>query len=114
MKIAIIKASELGDDWRAEAHVEPNEDDADAAIIAAAREMYEDDDISIDHSPELSHGEDWTWVAAWVFVPKDEDDADLEEAAEGEICNACQRPSIDCSRNPCPSVINERSEGEDN
>ena len=65
-----IKASELGDDWRAEAHVEPNND---AAIIAAAREMYANDDINIDRSPELLHVEDGTWVAAWVFVPKDED-----------------------------------------
>ena len=66
-----IKASELGDDWP-QTHIKPDEPDADAAdaaIIAAAREMYEGDDISIDHSPELSHGENGTWVAAWVFVP---------------------------------------------
>jgi hypothetical protein len=36
------------------------------------------------------------------------DDADLEDAAEGETCTACNRPSIDCSRNPCPEVIADR------
>lgn len=36
-------------------------------------------------------------------------DTDLAEAAEGEICNACLRPSIECSRNPCPAVIEDRN-----
>jgi len=41
------------------------------------------------------------------------DDAGLAEAAEGDICEACGRASIECSRAPCPTVIAERGEGED-
>ena len=47
------------------------------AIIEAARGMYcahSNDDIEIDDNPELSHGENGTWVQAWVFVHKDEHD----------------------------------------
>ena len=38
------------------------------------------------------------------------DDTDLEEAADGETCTACHRPSIDCSRAPCPAVIADRGD----
>jgi hypothetical protein len=38
-------------------------------------------------------------------------DADLVETTDGEICTACHRPSIECSRDPCPAVIEDREEG---
>lgn len=38
------------------------------------------------------------------------DDSDLAEAADGDFCRACERPSIDCSREPCPAVIEDRGE----
>ena len=37
-------------------------------------------------------------------------DADLAMAAEGEVCTGCHRPSIECSRDPCIGVIEDRGE----
>ncbi len=34
--------------------------------------------------------------------------ADLAEAAGDDTCTACRRPSLDCSRAPCASVIADR------
>ena len=34
----------------------------------------------------------------------------LAEAAEDEVCTACGRASIDCSRKPCPAVIHDRDD----
>lgn len=38
------------------------------------------------------------------------DDADLAEAAEGDICTGCGRASIDCSRDPCDDVLEDRED----
>ena len=37
--------------------------------IQQARERYQTEGIEIDDNAKLSHGEDGTWVAAWVWVP---------------------------------------------
>lgn len=37
-------------------------------------------------------------------------DDGLAEAADGETCHGCRRPSIDCSRNPCPDVMADRGD----
>ena len=41
---------------------------------------------------------------------RDDDDADLAEAADGETCEACGRESLDCSRKPCPAVVEDRGD----
>ncbi len=44
----------------------------DAAAIAAARELYADDDLEIDDNPAISHADGGVWVAAWVWVANEE------------------------------------------
>lgn len=46
----------------------------DEEIIAEAKELYCDDDISIDEDHEVSRGEGGAWVRAWVFVQIPEND----------------------------------------
>lgn len=49
----------------------------DEEIITAARNRYagtSSDNIEIDEAPELSHSDEGTWVAAWVWVPVTEDE----------------------------------------
>ena len=44
----------------------------DEEIITRARELYcqrSDNNIEIDDTPKLSHGDDGVWVQAWVWVP---------------------------------------------
>lgn len=44
---------------------------ADLAAIQRARDEYcadSDDDIAIDDTPSLSHGDGGLWVAAWVWI----------------------------------------------
>ena len=41
----------------------------DTEIIKQAVATYSSDDIQIDDSPRISHGEDGAWVQAWVWVP---------------------------------------------
>lgn len=36
-------------------------------------------------------------------------DADLDEANDGELCTACGRDGMDCSRDPCAAVIADRA-----
>jgi hypothetical protein len=38
-----------------------------------------------------------------------DEDADLAEAAAGDTCTACERDSLDCSRDPCEAVIVDRA-----
>lgn len=80
--------------------------------MAAASEEHACDEIEIDDEASVSHADEGYWVSAWVWVATPEadenDDADLAEAAEGEVCDGCHRASIDCSRDPCPDVIEDR------
>jgi len=54
---------------------DPDEHEIDAkraldALTDKAREMYQaDGEIEIDDDPEISEGDDGTWVQAWVWVP---------------------------------------------
>lgn len=43
-----------------------------------------------------------------IEVDGEDPDADLAEAAGDEVCHGCGRPSLDCSRDPCPDVIADR------
>jgi hypothetical protein len=43
-----------------------------AKYIARAREMYASDDLEIDNQPQVSVADTGVWVAAWVFVHKEE------------------------------------------
>jgi|GEM_PF-4963214 len=60
--------------------------DAEAIRIAQERHLF-DNDIDIDHEPELSHADDGIWVSAWVWVSddelpdEDEDEMPAHEAA---------------------------------
>lgn len=47
--------------------------------------------------------------AATVHVEEAYNMNDLAEAADGDICTACERDSFDCSRDPCAAVIADRS-----
>lgn len=79
------------------------------AQIEAARGEHGSDEIEIDDDAALSDPADGSgyWVSAWVWVPTPDDD--LAEAAEDDICTACERDSIDCSRDPCAAVIADRA-----
>ena len=79
---------------------------ASPALRELAQDQYGTDDVEIDDEPATSPADNGTWVSAWVWIAQD--DADLEEAAEGQTCTACERSSIDCSRDPCPDVIADR------
>ncbi len=84
---------------------------ATPAEIEEARDQYGDDENEIDDDAGTSRAEDGSglWVQAWVWLARDPDeDSDLVEAAEGDPCAACERPSVDCSRAPCPDVIADR------
>ena len=56
-------------------------------------------------SGELGGG----WRGWWTFDGA-MDDSDLEEPAEGETCDGCGRPSLDCSRDPCDDVREDRGD----
>jgi len=54
--------------------LEPELSGEEGAIVALAREQYalpSDDDIEIDDKPMLAKTERGTWVAAWVWIPKE-------------------------------------------
>lgn len=40
-----------------------------------ARELYGDEDLDIDTDAKVSVGDDGVWVAAWVWVSKEGNDA---------------------------------------
>lgn len=64
----------------------------DPVIIQRARELYADDETEIDDDPAVSHADDGTWVAAWVWVSDEEAglvDDDEGEDPEEEICRTC-------------------------
>lgn len=44
------------------------------AIIAQARELYQDNELQIDDDAKVSPCGDGTWVQAWVWVPEPEVD----------------------------------------
>lgn len=44
-------------------------------IIEKAREMYGSTEVEIDNSPILSVCDEGAWVQAWVWVPKEDEDA---------------------------------------
>jgi hypothetical protein len=48
----------------------------DEQAIAAARDMYASDDVEIDDNPKLSHADDGVWVAAWVWVSREDAEHD--------------------------------------
>lgn len=51
-----------------------------------------------------------TLAALATRIEKARPDADLAEAAEGFTCGSCGRPEIECSREPCPAVLEDREE----
>lgn len=89
---------------------------APADLLDEARQVAlavedEEDRISLDDVASMSPSDGGTFVSAWLWVPGDEDDdSDLAEAAEGETCTACERPSIECSRAPCSAVMEDRGD----
>ncbi len=42
--------------------------------ITEAIECHGSDDINIDDNAVATEGEDGTWVSAWIFIGKDDDD----------------------------------------
>lgn len=64
----------------------------DGQIITRARELYANDETEIDDDPAVSHADDGTWVAAWVWVSNEEagliDDEDGDDPEE-ETCRTC-------------------------
>lgn len=50
--------------------------ETNSEILQTARDLYACDDIQIDDGAALSETDDGTWVAAWVWVPKPEDNED--------------------------------------
>jgi len=46
--------------------------------IATAIELFGAEDIEIDSDAQASHGDDGTWVSAWVLIPNDEDEEEDE------------------------------------
>ncbi|MCW1985618.1 UNVERIFIED_ORG: hypothetical protein M2348_001350 [Sphingomonas sp. R1F5B] len=48
---------------------------ANPSLRAAAFDQYATDDIEIDDEPATAEGDDGTWVAAWVWVPSEDDAA---------------------------------------
>lgn len=64
----------------------------DGQIITRARELYADDETEIDDDPAVSHADDGTWVAAWVWVSNEEagliDNEDGDDPEE-ETCRTC-------------------------
>lgn len=42
------------------------------ALVNKARSLYGTDDLEIDGDAKVSLGENGAWIAAWVFVPKEE------------------------------------------
>jgi hypothetical protein len=74
---------------------------ADPALRSAAFQQYATDEIEIDDEPATSLGEDGTWVAAWVWVPGDDEPR----------CTACGRAEDECSAEPCDAVIADREAG---
>jgi hypothetical protein len=41
-------------------------------LIDDARDIYACQDIQIEDNAATAEGDDGTWVAAWVFVPKED------------------------------------------
>ena len=50
-----------------------NERDAQRDAVYAARDMYEDDDISIDEDPIVAVVDDGVWVSAWLWMEVDDE-----------------------------------------
>lgn len=75
---------------------------ADVDMIHAARVEYGGDDIQIDDDAGTSDTNEGVWIQAWVFMRDDASDDD------DDICTACERDSLDCSRDPCAAVIADR------
>lgn len=48
------------------------------AAVKAAREIYEDDDISIDDDPIVAAASCGTWISAWLWVPIDDEVSPLK------------------------------------
>lgn len=49
---------------------------ADPALREAAHDQYGTDEIEIDDEPAIASASGGTWVAAWVWMPDDEDEDD--------------------------------------
>lgn len=52
-----------------------------AYLLAEARHLYADhtDDVEIDDDAQLSETDDGTWVQAWVWVYREENDVEEED-----------------------------------
>ena len=47
---------------------------ADAEVIAKAKELYQNDDCEIDTGALTSEADNGIWVQAWVWIPNSETD----------------------------------------
>lgn len=50
---------------------------ASEAQIKRARDLYQTDDVEIDHNAKLSVADDGAWVGAWVWLPNENEEANV-------------------------------------
>jgi hypothetical protein len=62
--------------WPLFSQLGPETMETNSEILQTARDLYACDDIQIDDGAALSETDSGTWVAAWVWVPKPEDNED--------------------------------------
>ena len=62
---------------------------ADPALREAAHDEYGTDEVEIDDEPAIAPADGGTWVAAWVWMPDEEDDEPEEPPLD--------TPSLDTS-----------------
>lgn len=63
--------------------------------IATAIELFGAEDIEIDSDAQASHGDDGTWVSAWVLIPNDEEDDDQpDDFAEDDVDPVARKARI--------------------
>lgn len=77
----IKRALTLQEEWDKALEVIAKLDEHKATIeeIAAAQELHGSDEVEIDDDAMTSHGDDGTWVQAWVWIPKVSDDVEDDE-----------------------------------
>jgi len=96
----------------------PCEDAAKACYIADLQHEDEGDDendgddlcdICMSSGVQVSHT--WNEKTVCVECAKDEDaEHNQDEEDEGDVCTACGRDSLTCSKDPCKDVIEDRGE----
>jgi hypothetical protein len=67
---------------------------AKAAYIAQARQQYDkqsNNDIEVDEEPAVSVAEEGAWIAAWVWVSREE--AGLSKDTRARVARAKRQPA---------------------